>query len=192
MPQVQEVHIDAALTNLSVGYRNAAFIADQLAPVVAVRKQFDRYFIHDAARENFRATDDRRAPGAEANEGALKLVRYLGHKQGEPEAQTIVMEHAWHGRTLATLAATGSEKARKGFDPLPSGFIRVPYNDLSAIETMNVAASLGMTVPDDVSIIGFDNIPESALAQPALTTIDHSIQDQGYEAARMLMREYSM
>ncbi len=68
MPQVQEVHIDAALTNLSVGYRNAAFIADQLAPVVAVRKQFDRYFIHDTARENFRATDDRRAPGAEANE----------------------------------------------------------------------------------------------------------------------------
>ena len=76
--------------------------------------------------------------GSEANEGALKLVRFLGHKQGEPEAQIIVMEHAWHGRTLATLAATGSDKARKGFDPLPGGFIRVPYNDLAAIE--NVAA----------------------------------------------------
>jgi acetylornithine/N-succinyldiaminopimelate aminotransferase len=45
-----------------------------------------------------------------------------------------VMEHAWHGRTLATLAATGSEKARKGFEPLPTGFIRVPYNDLAAVE----------------------------------------------------------
>jgi acetylornithine aminotransferase len=56
-----------------------------------------------------------------------------GHKHGQPEAQTIVMENAWHGRTLATLAATGSEKARKGFDPLPSGFIRVPYNDLAAV-----------------------------------------------------------
>ena len=76
--------------------------------------------------------------GAEANEGALKLVRFLAHKQGEPEAQTIVMEHAWHGRTLATLAATGSDKAHKGFEPLPGGFIRVPYNDLAAIE--NVAA----------------------------------------------------
>ena len=76
--------------------------------------------------------------GAEANEGALKLVRFFGHKHGEPEAQTIVMDRAWHGRTLATLAATGSDKARKGFDPLPSGFIRVPYNDLAAIE--NVAA----------------------------------------------------
>jgi acetylornithine aminotransferase len=72
--------------------------------------------------------------GSEANEGALKLVRLFGHKQGEPAAQTIVMENAWHGRTLATLAATGSDKARKGFDPLPSGFIRVAYNDLAAVE----------------------------------------------------------
>jgi acetylornithine aminotransferase len=79
--------------------------------------------------------------GSEANEGALKLVRFYGHRHGNPEAQTIVMEHAWHGRTLATLAATGSEKARKGFDPLPSGFIRVPYNDLAAIE--RVAAQDG-------------------------------------------------
>lgn len=72
--------------------------------------------------------------GAEANEAALKLVRLYGHQRGQPEAQTIVMERAWHGRTLATLAATGSDKARKGFDPLPSGFIRVPYNDLAAVE----------------------------------------------------------
>jgi len=72
--------------------------------------------------------------GSEANEGALKLVRLRGHQHGNPEAQTIVMERAWHGRTLATLAATGSDKARKGFDPLPSGFIRVPYNDLAAVK----------------------------------------------------------
>jgi acetylornithine/N-succinyldiaminopimelate aminotransferase len=72
--------------------------------------------------------------GAEANEAALKLVRFYGHKHGNPQAQTIVMQNAWHGRTLATLAATGSEKARKGFDPLPSGFVQVPYNDLSAVE----------------------------------------------------------
>jgi acetylornithine aminotransferase len=72
--------------------------------------------------------------GSEANEGALKLVRLYGHKNGEPEAQTIVMERAWHGRTLATLAATASDKARKGFEPLPSGFIRVAYNDIGAVE----------------------------------------------------------
>jgi acetylornithine/N-succinyldiaminopimelate aminotransferase len=72
--------------------------------------------------------------GAEANEAALKLVRFYGHKHGNPQAQTIVMENAWHGRTLATLAATGSEKARKGFDPFPSGFIQVPYNNMGAVE----------------------------------------------------------
>jgi hypothetical protein len=68
MPTSSQVHIDAALTNLSVGYRNPAFIADLLAPVVPVRKQSDKYFIHDAEREAFRASDDRRAPGTEANE----------------------------------------------------------------------------------------------------------------------------
>ena len=68
MPTANEVHIDAALTNLSVGYRNPAFIADLLAPVVPVRKQSDKYFIYDEAREIFRQSDDRRAPGAEANE----------------------------------------------------------------------------------------------------------------------------
>jgi acetylornithine/N-succinyldiaminopimelate aminotransferase len=77
--------------------------------------------------------------GTEANEGALKLVRLYGHQQGEPEAQTLVMERAWHGRSLATLAATGSDKARKGFEPLPGGFIRVPYNDLAAIQEIAAA-----------------------------------------------------
>jgi acetylornithine/N-succinyldiaminopimelate aminotransferase len=71
--------------------------------------------------------------GSEANEAALKLVRLLGYKRGI-EAQTIVMERAWHGRTLATLAATGSDKARKGFEPFPSGFICVPYNDIEAVK----------------------------------------------------------
>jgi hypothetical protein len=68
MPEVSQVHVDAALTNLAVGYRNPAFISDELAPIVPVRKQFDRYFIYDSEREAFRASDDRRAPGAEANE----------------------------------------------------------------------------------------------------------------------------
>jgi hypothetical protein len=73
MPTASEVHIDAALTNLSVGYRNPAFIADELAPIVPVRKQSDKYFVHDAAREAFRQTDDRRAPGTEASEVNFSL-----------------------------------------------------------------------------------------------------------------------
>ena len=83
--------------------------------------------------------------GAEANEAALKLVRFLGHKRGI-EAQTIVMERAWHGRTLATLAATGSDKARKGFEPFPTGFTSVPYNDIDAVRRAGDADSRVLAV----------------------------------------------
>jgi acetylornithine/N-succinyldiaminopimelate aminotransferase len=73
--------------------------------------------------------------GAEANEAAIKLARLSGYQQGKTFIKTIVMERAWHGRTITTLAATGSEKARKGFAPLQDEcFVRVPYNDLEAIQ----------------------------------------------------------
>jgi len=72
--------------------------------------------------------------GAEANECAIKLARLHGHQRGIENAQIVVMEKAWHGRTLATLSATGSRKAQAGFEPLMGGFIRVPYNDAAAIE----------------------------------------------------------
>jgi acetylornithine/N-succinyldiaminopimelate aminotransferase len=72
--------------------------------------------------------------GAEANECAIKLARLHGHQRGVENAQIVVMEKAWHGRTLATLSATGSRKAQAGFEPLMGGFIRVPYNDFGAIE----------------------------------------------------------
>ncbi|WOB75766.1 aspartate aminotransferase family protein [Achromobacter xylosoxidans] len=71
--------------------------------------------------------------GSEANEAAIKLARYYAYQRGNSHAHIITMDSSWHGRTLATLAATGSDKARKGFDPLPSGFIQVPYNDAAAI-----------------------------------------------------------
>lgn len=72
--------------------------------------------------------------GAEANEAAIKLAKYLGGKSGNPNAEIIVMERAWHGRTIATLAATDSPKAKAGFGELPGGFVRVPYRDFAAIE----------------------------------------------------------
>lgn len=71
--------------------------------------------------------------GSEANEAAIKLARYYAYQRGNRHAHIITMDSSWHGRTLATLAATGSEKARKGFEPLPSGFIQVPYNNADAI-----------------------------------------------------------
>ena len=74
--------------------------------------------------------------GAEANECAIKLARLYGHQRGVANPHIIVMERAWHGRTLATLAATGSRKAQAGFEPLVTGFIRVPYNDIDAIRAI--------------------------------------------------------
>ncbi len=74
--------------------------------------------------------------GAEANECAIKIARLYGHQRGIANPQIIVMERAWHGRTLATLAATGSRKAQAGFEPLVTGFIRVPYNDIEAIRAI--------------------------------------------------------
>lgn len=71
--------------------------------------------------------------GAEANEGAIKLARLFGHLKGVEVPTIITMDSSWHGRTLGTLAATGSEKARKGFEPLPEGFIQVTYNKIDAI-----------------------------------------------------------
>ena len=74
--------------------------------------------------------------GAESNEGAIKLARLYGQQQGKANAKIIVMSDAFHGRTLATLTATGNAKVQKGFEPLVSGFVRVPYNDFDAINTL--------------------------------------------------------
>lgn len=74
--------------------------------------------------------------GAEANEAAIKLARLYGTKKGIEEPAIIVMERAWHGRTIATLAATGSAKASAGFGKPISGFFRVPYNNLDAIKAI--------------------------------------------------------
>ena len=71
--------------------------------------------------------------GCEANEAAIKLARLYGHNRGIEIPNIIVMEKAFHGRTLATLSATGNRKVQAGFEPLVKGFVRVPYNDLDAI-----------------------------------------------------------
>jgi len=72
--------------------------------------------------------------GCEANEAAIKLARMYGHQQGIESPAIIVMEKAFHGRTLATLSATGNRKVQVGFEPLVKGFVRVPYNDFSALQ----------------------------------------------------------
>jgi acetylornithine/N-succinyldiaminopimelate aminotransferase len=85
--------------------------------------------------------------GAEANEAAIKLARLYAHRKGIKEPAILVMDGSFHGRTLATLSATGNRKVQAGFEPLVQGFVRVPYDDLAAVETAaanrhNIAAIL--------------------------------------------------
>ncbi|HEY0824437.1 MAG TPA: aspartate aminotransferase family protein [Ramlibacter sp.] len=71
--------------------------------------------------------------GLEANEAAIKLARKFGHDRGIERPEIVVYEKAFHGRSIATLSATGNEKVQKGFGPLVEGFIRVPLNDIDAL-----------------------------------------------------------
>ncbi len=75
--------------------------------------------------------------GAEANEAAIKLARLHGHGRDIARPAIVVMEGSFHGRTLATLSATGNRKVQAGFEPLVSGFLRVPYDDLEAIAALS-------------------------------------------------------
>lgn len=74
--------------------------------------------------------------GAEANEAAIKLARLYGHQNNIKKPSIIVTEGSFHGRTMATLSATGNRKVQAGFEPLVQGFIRAPYNDIKAIRTI--------------------------------------------------------
>jgi acetylornithine aminotransferase len=82
--------------------------------------------------------------GAEANEAAIKIARKYGNDKGIKSPTVIVMENSFHGRTMATLTATGNTKVQIGFEPLVEGFVRVPYNDVAAIEA--AAAKYGNIV----------------------------------------------
>ena len=74
--------------------------------------------------------------GLEANEAAIKLARLYGHNRGVEMPEIVVYEHAFHGRSLATLSATGNVKVQKGFEPLVPGFVRVPLNDMPALDAV--------------------------------------------------------
>jgi acetylornithine/N-succinyldiaminopimelate aminotransferase len=77
--------------------------------------------------------------GCEANEAAIKIARLYGHKKGVETPAVVVMDKAFHGRTLATLSATGNRKVQAGFEPLVPGFVRVPFNDVEAVRRVAAA-----------------------------------------------------
>ncbi len=87
------------------------------------------------------------------------------------------------GFTRATSTAPATELL--SMDPRPTAIFAA--NDESALETMSVARSMGISIPAELSIVGFDNIPESVMADPPLTTVDQSIQEMGFEAAKLLI-----
>jgi acetylornithine/N-succinyldiaminopimelate aminotransferase len=74
--------------------------------------------------------------GLEANEAAIKIARKYGHERGIDRPEIVVFERAFHGRSLATLSATGNEKVQKGFEPLVEGFVRIAFNDLAALQNL--------------------------------------------------------
>jgi acetylornithine/N-succinyldiaminopimelate aminotransferase len=109
--------------------------------------------------------------GAEANEAAIKIARLYGHKKGIDMPSILVCEGSFHGRTMATLSATGNRKVRAGFEPLLRGFSRIPFNNLDAVRDaasndMNVVAILiepvqgegGINIPDEGYLTELRNI----------------------------------
>ena len=101
--------------------------------------------------------------GAESNEAAIKIARLFGHSKNIDNPAIIVMENSFHGRTMATLTATGNRKVQAGFEPLLQGFIRVPYNDLDAIRTVAAnSQSVAAILLEPIQGEGGINIPDTA------------------------------
>ena len=125
---------------------------EQLADVLTAKSGMDNVFFSNS--------------GAEANEAAIKLARRYGLEKRGGRYEIISTHNSFHGRTLATLAATGQEKIRAGYDPLPAGFRQVAYNDLGAMEAAidekktiailvePIQAEGGVIVPNEIYMLG--------------------------------------
>jgi LacI family transcriptional regulator len=167
------------------------------APVVAVD--------HNAASSSMPSVDSDNLSGAIA---ATEHLIGLGHRRigflaGRPDLESAHLRERGFRRALESAGIdldpqlilvggyrpeSAEEPARRllELDPRPTAIFAA--NDVSAIQTMEVARSMGLAVPDDLSVIGFDNVPESALSEPPLTTIDQSVQQMGFDAVQLLIR----
>ncbi|MCX2830154.1 aspartate aminotransferase family protein [Microbulbifer thermotolerans] len=132
-PAVTEALHDQARTLLHVSNLYNIPAQEQLADRLVYLSGMDNVFFSNS--------------GAEANEAAIKLARRLGNERGYAVPKIVVMEGAFHGRTLATLTATGNEKVQQGFAPLPEGFLRAPFDDPDAIN------QLAAEHPDIVAVL---------------------------------------
>ena len=129
----------------------AAAIAEQAATLVHTSNLFEIPWQTAAAQKLAEVSGMEEIffsnSGAEANEGAIKIARKFGSLQGIALPKIIVAEQSFHGRTLATLSATGNKKVQEGFAPLVDGFIRVPFGDVEAIQ------EAAINHPDIVAIL---------------------------------------
>lgn len=103
--------------------------------------------------------------GAEANEAAIKIARLYGNRKGIAKPTVIVMEGSFHGRTMATLSATGNSKVQEGFAPLVEGFVRVPFNDVAAVEALATSNEIVAVLVEPVQGEGGINIPDAGYLQ---------------------------
>tara|TARA_R110002049_G_scaffold147342_1_gene310108 strand:- start:74768 stop:75931 length:1164 start_codon:yes stop_codon:yes gene_type:complete len=111
--------------------------------------------------------------GAEANEAAIKLARLHGNQRNIETPTIIVCENSFHGRTMATLSATGNEKVHTGFEPLVAGFIRVPYDDSEAIaQICRNNASVCAILVEPIQGEGGIHIPEESYLQELRSICD--------------------
>jgi acetylornithine aminotransferase len=118
-PRVTKAIAEQAGTLLHTSNLYEIPLQDRLADRLCALSGMDRVFFANS--------------GAEANEAAIKIARLYGHGRGRSRPSIIVMKSSFHGRTMATLTATGNRKVQAGFEPLLSGFLRAPFNDVEAI-----------------------------------------------------------
>lgn len=112
--------------------------------------------------------------GAEANEAAIKLTRLYAREKGIAKPTVIVMEHCFHGRTLATLSATWGAKVRQGFEPLVERFVHVPYNDIEAVARHSGDDSVVAVMMEPVQGEAGINIPADDYLQKLRTVCDQN------------------
>lgn len=130
-----------AVTNLGHAHPEiAAAIADQAGQLLHTSNLFRIEWQERLGQRLCALSGMKRAffcnSGAEANEAALKLARLHAHARQIAQPQVLVMENSFHGRTLATLAATGNPAVQRGFEPLMPGFVRAPYDDIAAVREL--------------------------------------------------------
>jgi acetylornithine aminotransferase len=146
-PEIREVLCDQAGTLLHTSNIYAIANQERLGDRLCELASMDRAFFCNS--------------GAEANEAAIKIARLYGNNNGIKNPAIIVMDQSFHGRTLATLTATGNRKVQAGFEPLVQGFVRVPYNDIEAImEIANNSNNVVAVLVEPIQGEGGINIPD--------------------------------